>query len=1025
MRKSTIEDPQMVGINVEPSRSYFIPYHNAETASVGERGLSNRFRLLNGNWKCYYAQVPWQVPDGFASEHYDDTDWEWIAVPGHWQLQGYGQPHYTNKPYPFPADPPHVPDDNPTGCYRRPFQLPNEWLGQRIFLRFEGVDSAFHVWINGQYVGYSQGSRLPSEFDVTTYVHGGSNVLAVQVFQWSAGSYLEDQDMWWLSGIFRDVYLLARPHVHIRDVSVVASVKDGNVGYIEVDAYVRNQDDNAAEGQILLTVLDEDGNKKDIQEKFLVPASAESIVRMSVELPRVLLWSPESPDLYRVMLTLISSDGSVREVVSQNTGFRTIEFRDGLMYINNVAVKFKGVNRHEFHPRYGRALPMDAMITDVLLMKQYNINAVRTSHYPPDPRFLDLCDKYGLWVVDEADLECHGMEVAGNWHLLSDDPEWERMYVNRMERMVERDKNHPSVVMWSLGNEAGYGRNHVAMARWTRLRDPRRPIHYERDLYAETADVYSTMYTSVPELDELGKKGDLPKPHILCEYAHAMGNGPGGLAEYWDVIYRYPRLQGGFIWEWLDHGIEVSDGRTVRYAYGGDFGDYPNDGHFVIDGLLFPDRTPSPALAMVKKVLEPVRIINNPVDPRKIVVENRFHYIPTKDLYLAWKYCVNDQPLDSGMMLLGAIEPGSTAEFMLPIASMDRTGYIEVSVRTGKAFPWADIGYEIAWAQWPVFENTKVVVPTTDSLTTDIRATEITVAGNDWVMVIDRYTGLLKKWCFAGISLLEEGPKFNVWRAPTDNDVLFLEQWKSYGLDRLQTRVDAVEIVDQSGQQFSWLVKARLAPPALSWGFDMTYRYQVDAWGEMLLTVEAVPTGQGPEVLPRWGIKLVLPATLSEVEWEGLGPEESYVDSFQGQRLGVFRKPADELLTPYVFPQENGNHFNTRWVCVTNNLGIGLMAVAVTELEFSVLPFDVAAIEQATHRDELEPSGSIIWHLDWRQQGLGSASCGPGPLPQHLLYNQLTRWSIRIMPVMTSAISPAFLSRVEHRGGRDERHAHS
>ncbi|MCY0898947.1 MAG: DUF4981 domain-containing protein [Firmicutes bacterium] len=1018
MKVTDIENPQLTGINVEPPRSYFIPYHDVASAILGERGLSTRFKLLNGQWKFYYALSPIHIPDSFVMPDFDDAGWDTIRVPGHWQLQGFGHPHYTNKNYPFPADPPHVPNENPTGCYRRPFTIPAHWKGDNIFLRFEGVDSAFHVWVNGTYVGYSQGSRLPSEFNITNAVTAGVNTLAVKVFQWSVGSYIEDQDMWWLSGIFRDVYLLARPQAYVQDVALrthTSVSSDGTQGTVQVEVTIRTPEAVDHSGIVEILFMDS-GSPEPLQQQALPFHGRDGqSVTSELTLPRIQLWSPESPYLYRLLVVLKSADGQILEVIPQNVGFRSIELRDGLLYINAVPVKFKGVNRHEFHPEVGRALPLETMIDDIILMKRHNINAVRTSHYPPDPRFLDLCDKYGLWVLDEADLECHGMQTAGNWDQLSDDPTWQAMYLNRMERMVERDKNHPSVIMWSLGNESGYGCNHVAMAHWARGRDPSRPIHYEGDRKAETADVYSTMYTPVDVLARLGQQTDLPKPHILCEYAHAMGNGPGSLVEYWDVIYRYPRLQGAFVWEWIDHGISVRVNHRQRYAYGGDFGDEPNDGHFVIDGLLFPDRTPSPALTMLKKVLEPIQLLPDHADPRLVSVHNRFHYVHTDNIQLYWKHTVDGTVQESGVVSLPSIPPGGEAHVRIPVKQYHDQGILELSARMEKATTWAEAGHEIAWAQTTPKSADTISLALPDILSIGHQPSAVIVSSNDWVMTIDRETGSLRSWTLHGIPLIEQGPTFTVWRAPTDNDKIFVERWKSLGVDKLKSRVDDVQWVSETAQKLSWQVRTRFAPPSLAWGLVIVYHYELTAAGELRLTVNSTPVGAGPEVLPRWGVKWFLPSGMTHVVWCGLGPGESYIDSARGQRRGIFRSTVDRLLTPYVYPQENGNHYGTQWVAVTDAWGHGLLAIAQDSLEFSALPVDEADLEKAQHRDELTPGDHTVWHLDYRQQGLGSASCGPGPLPEHLLLNEPIQWSVRLIAVETASVSPQVAARLHYR----------
>ena len=578
------ENLKVLHRNRMPDRAYYIPYHDVDSALVGQPGASRYFKLLNGIWKFSYSQTPAESPEGFYREDYDVSAWDDIEVPLSWQLAGYGRPHYTNVIYPFPVDPPRTPTENPTGCYRRDFYIPEDWEGHRICLRFEGVDSAFHVWVNGREVGYSQGSRLPSEFDITRLVRTGRNSVSVRVYQWCDGSYIEDQDMWWLSGIFRDVYLIARPKLHLYDFFIKTQLdEEYRDAVLNIKAFFNNYSKCEASGyRMEIDLLDAQGSSV-LQQPWScdisVPGGDQKTLEVEIPVSNPEKWSAEYPYLYKLLFIIKDDQGQVQEVIPSRVGFRNIELRDGNFLVNGVPIMIKGVNRHDHHPDLGRAVPLEAMIKDVILMKRHNINTVRTSHYPNDPRFYDLCDEYGLYVIDEADLECHGFTVIDDLNQLSDNPEWQDAYVERMVRMVERDKNHPSIIMWSLGNESGFGCNHEAMAAKAREIDPTRLIHYEgetssifdkEDLEPKAADVYSTMYTSVEKMAEVGQMTSMKRPHILCEYAHAMGNGPGGLKEYWDVFYKYKRLQGGCVWEWLDHGIRQKPltGRNILLMAG-------------------------------------------------------------------------------------------------------------------------------------------------------------------------------------------------------------------------------------------------------------------------------------------------------------------------------------------------------------------------------------------------------------------------------------------------------------------------
>ena len=633
------ENLQVLQRNREPAHATLLPYADAAGALSGERGASPYFKLLNGHWHFCYVPTPVEAPEHFESERFDASGWDSISVPSNWQMLGYGRPNYTNVRYPFPVDPPRVPQDNSCGLYRRTFALPEGWDGKEVFLEFEGVNSAFYVWLNGQMVGYSQGAHVPAEFRLTPYVRSGANLLVVQVFQWSDGAYLEDQDMWRLNGIFRDVYLFATPSVHMRDVRVGAELDETYTdAVLNVSVALRNYGSSALGGlikalhelkggasagyRVSARLLDAAGAavvEGEIGESISLDAGAEATLAASFSVKAPAKWSAEEPNLYTLLLTLADPAGSVQEVVRVNVGFRKVEIKQGVFYFNGVPIKLQGVNRHDTHPDLGHAVSLESMIHDVVLMKQHNINTVRTSHYPNDPRWLDLCDRYGLYVVDEADLECHGFGTVGDQDQISEDPAWEAAYLDRAIRMVERDKNHPCVIMWSLGNESGYGRNHVAMADWIHKFDPSLPVHYEGATgwgnrangkpFAGVVDVYSTMYPTVERIINEGQQTDNPLPFFMCEYAHAMGNGPGNLKEYWDAIRAYPRLMGGCVWEWVDHSVRqrTEDGEEW-WAYGGDFNDHPNDGNFCVDGLCWPDRTPYPGLIEYKKILEPVHV---------------------------------------------------------------------------------------------------------------------------------------------------------------------------------------------------------------------------------------------------------------------------------------------------------------------------------------------------------------------------------------------------------------------------------
>ncbi len=790
------ENHHLLQRNRLPGRARFRAYPTEEEARSGS---DSPWQLsLNGQWRFHYARTPVEAPADYAAEAWDDSEWNDLPVPSCWQLHGYGRPHYTNIRYPFVIDPPRVPSENPTGSYRRTFFVPETWSsGQRMVLRFDGVDSAFELYVNGQYIGFSKGSRVPAEFDVTGPIRPGqTNLVAVRVWQWSDGSYLEDQDMWWLSGIFRDVTLTAEPPVALWDLRVEPGLHPGNANAtLRVEAALQTTGAQEHPCRLEMTLLDPDGGPvagvsagaADIRIKGGEPVRAT----LSAEVPAPRLWSADAPHLYTALLTLRDEQGRVIEAVPQKVGFRRVELRDGRMLINGKAIKLRGVNRHEHHPDLGRTVPQKAMLQDVLLMKRHNINTVRTSHYPPHPDFLDLCDEYGLYVIDEADLECHGLGYAAKPFFLSSDPEWEAAYVDRVARMVERDRNHPSIIMWSLGNESGFGTNHEAMAAWCRENDPSRLIHYEGDRHGKVADVISQMYTGLDQVIAFGQgEGDIgedtkwsskirleayrDKPFFLCEYAHAMGNGPGSLKDYWDAIWRYDRLQGGCVWEWIDHGLRKTtpDGRSY-FAYGGDFGDEPNDGNFVCDGLIFPDRTPSPGLLEYKKVLEPVRVEAVDLIPGggvcRLRVENRYDFVGLDALRLSWALTEDGRTVGSGDLPTPQIAPGESALIEVPCPSPrplpGAVYHLLVRFTLTGAASWADAGHEVAWAQ---FELPAPPAPPSSRALPPVHCREegtlLHVTGSDFALVFDRARGVLDRWSIAGTPLVIAGPQLSLAR---------------------------------------------------------------------------------------------------------------------------------------------------------------------------------------------------------------------------------------------------------------------
>ncbi|MFD5815863.1 glycoside hydrolase family 2 TIM barrel-domain containing protein [Streptomyces sp. NPDC127038] len=926
--------------NVSPGSGALPP--RAWYAASDARTLS-----LNGDWSFRLSPTADAEDDSFAAEGFEPRGWAEVQVPGHWVMQGHGSPAYTNQRYPFPVDPPRVPTENPTGDHLRRFGLPPDWPADGgTLLRFDGVESCARVWLNGTELGEFKGSRLPHEFAVGRLLRPGGNVLAVRVHQWSAGSYLEDQDQWWLPGIFRDVTLLHRPPGSVRDFFVHASYDHHRgLGTLRVDSDV--------DGRVLVPALDIDTG-----------------TGTPVTVP-VRPWTAETPRLYDGELVT----GSER--VPLRVGFRTVALRDGLIEVNGRAVLFRGVNRHEWHPEKGRALDPETMLADVLLMKRHNINAVRTSHYPPHPAFLDLCDTHGLWVVDECDLETHGFTEQAWRDNPVDDDRWTPALLDRAARTVERDKNHPSVVLWSLGNEAGTGRGLTAMAAWIRARDGSRLIHYEGDHDCRDTDVYSRMYADHAEVERIGRRqdgGSLKRrrlPFILCEYAHAMGNGPGGLADYQRLFTSYERLQGGFVWEWIDHG--VADERH-GYAYGGDFGEELHDGNFVCDGLLFPDRTPSPGLVEYKKVIEPVRIDGSGPDGT-VRVTNGYDFADLSHLAFAWSYEVDGESVASGPLVVPALAPGESAELRLPAPPVDPRGAgarWTVRATLAEGTGWAERGHVVAWTQLRAAEPERPGF--TPSAVPLLTGRTVTLGPGTF----DARTGALLAVGGTGVT----GPRLDVWRAPTDNDNGAPWQpdarhgplWRALGLHRMRHRLDAVE---PGGNSLA--VRTRVAPAARELALRTVYRWTSDGT-RLRLTVSVTPEGRWTLPLPRLGVRLGLAGSADRVSWLGGGPGEGYPDTRSACMDGRWESTVDALQTPYVRPQENGARPDVRRA----EIG-GLRIEGDPAFWFTARRWTTEQLDAADHRTELRPGDTVWVNLDHGQQGIGSQSCGPGALPRYQL----------------------------------------
>ncbi|HIT89579.1 MAG TPA: DUF4981 domain-containing protein, partial [Candidatus Merdenecus merdavium] len=855
---------------------------------------------LNGDWKFLYVDAPELSPEGFMNPGMGDS-WGTIDVPSVWQLRGYDKMHYTDVWYLFPIRPPFVPTENPTGIYKKVITLEKEWLDQDTILKFHGVDSAYDVWVNGRYVGYSKVSRLTSEFDITAHVVEGKNDITVRVYKWSDGTYLEDQDMWWLSGIFRDVELRKEPKNGIFDCSVIGDLDDCYENGLLKAKITTKQD--ITQGTWILSYYG-----KEISKGEFTTENSKAIIETVVE--QAHLWTAETPHLYDLLVK--TKDHSIKIRV----GFRKVEIKGKNFTINNQVILLNGVNHHDYHPKEGRSVTYDVLKADVLLMKQYNINAVRCSHYPANECFYDLCDEYGLYVIDEADLECHGFEWVENYEWITDHPEWKESYVDRSVRMVQKNRNHPSIIMWSMGNESSFGCNFKSAAWAIRELDPTRLIHYEGDFESEVTDVYSTMYTRLSRLKEIAEykiKGD--KPHVMCEYGHAMGNGPGGLKAYQDMYRNYPRLQGGFIWEWYDHGIYTKEDGHEYYKYGGNFGDSPTNGNFCIDGLLMPDRTPSPALKEYKQIIAPVEIAKVEGSFQEIEIINHYDFLDLSHLTMRWSIVENSREIETGMMEDIRVLPHDSKKIEIPFSIFDpqpnKDYYINIWMIYKEDTNFAKEGHEVSKVQIPLEIHCLKLEkrPVGETLKVQEREGILSIENDQLRVRFHTIFGTLISLESEGQTYISEGPKMTVYRPTIDNDMYKKDDWmnkyfihkSSEQLEYFKYEASDERVIVTFGKYFGCMNQ--------SWGFQCNYEYNIYSCGQVKINIQGKTVQGGalePPFLPRIGVILKAHKGLQKVTWYGMGPGESYIDSQAASVMGVYDSTVDGMGTPYVFPQENG-----------------------------------------------------------------------------------------------------------------------
>ena len=993
--------------NTMPARAYYIPASKRMDNLVEHREESDRMQLLNGTWKFQYFTSIYNIKDSFFEKNYDTENFDEIQVPSVWQMAGYDTHQYTNIRYPFPFDPPYVPQDIPCGAYVHNFEYSRDEKASKAFLNFEGVDSCFYVWINGSYVGYSQVSHMTSEFDVTDVLQDGTNTVAVLVMKWCDGSYLEDQDKFRMSGIFRDVYILKRPkqaisdyHIKTRIEDMLAKVEIEMKFYSPLNVKISIEDRNGA--VVALGSIAEEGTA------VLEIASPE-------------LWNTENPYLYKLILE------TENEVIVDHIALRKIEIKDQVIYLNGQKIKFRGVNRHDSDPVTGFTINLEQITTDLTLMKQHNFNAIRSSHYPNAPFFYEMCDKYGFMVIDEADIEAHGPFMIyrkedtdynrfKRWNeKIADDPVWEEAIVDRVKLMVERDKNRFCIVMWSMGNESAYGCNFEKALEWTKNFDPDRITQYESARYRNydetydysNLDVYSRMYPALSEIQEyLDKDGS--KPFLLVEYCHSMGNGPGDFEDYFQMIQDNDKMCGGFVWEWCDHAIAhgtAENGKTI-YAYGGDHGEEIHDGNFCMDGLVYPDRTVHTGLLEYKNVYRPVRVVSYDKESGELVLHNYMDFDDLKD-YVKISYELTQDGLVISKGILSEFSVASHGEGKTNLKiSVPENGkcYLKLIYYLKKEMPLLEENHILGFdeievsqkdAKCQLAEKWLEKTATDSELQVNEDDTQIHIKGREFAYTIDRRTALFTEMKFAGREYLNHPMELNIWRAPTDNDMYIKAEWKKAHYDKAYTRAYTTEVV-QGKHGVKIVSHASVVAETVQKILDVTITWKIDASGKIDADIEATKDGEFPD-LPRFGVRMFLDKKLSDARYFGMGPQESYRDKHQAASHGLYRANVRDLHEDYIRPQENGSHYDCGYVEL-NNSRYGIVASAEKAFSFNASYYTQEELEKKTHNYELIESDSVVFCVDYALNGIGSNSCGPVVLEQYRFDDVLFRFQFTLIP---------------------------
>ena len=1001
------EDLSVLHENTMPARAYFIPASKRMDNLVEHREESDRMQLLNGTWKFQYFNSIYDVQEPFFEKDYDTENFDEIQVPSVWQMAGYDTHQYTNIRYPFPFDPPYVPQDIPCGTYAHTFVYHKDENAPKAFLNFEGVDSCFYVWINGSYVGYSQVSHMTSEFDITDLLRDGENSIAVLVMKWCDGSYLEDQDKFRMSGIFRDVYILKRPkqaisdyHIKTRIEDMLAKVEIEMKFYSPLNVKISIEDRNGA--VVALGSIAEEGTA------VLEIASPE-------------LWNTENPYLYKLILE------TENEVIVDHIALRKIEIKDQVIYLNGQKIKFRGVNRHDSDPVTGFTINLEQITTDLTLMKQHNFNAIRSSHYPNAPFFYEMCDKYGFMVIDEADIEAHGPFMIyrkedtdynrfKRWNeKIADDPVWEEAIVDRVKLMVERDKNRFCIVMWSMGNESAYGCNFEKALEWTKNFDPDRITQYESARYRNydetydysNLDVYSRMYPALSEIQEyLDKDGS--KPFLLVEYCHSMGNGPGDFEDYFQMIQDNDKMCGGFVWEWCDHAIAhgtAENGKTI-YAYGGDHGEEIHDGNFCMDGLVYPDRTVHTGLLEYKNVYRPARVISYDKESGELVLHNYMDFDDLKDyVKISYELTQDGLVISKGKLPEVSAAPHSEGKINLKI-NVPESGkcYLKFIYHLKKELPLLDEDHILGFDEIEVSQKDAkcqlaekwVEKTVTDSeLQVSEDDTQIHIKGREFAYTIDRRTALFTEMKFAGREYLNHPMELNIWRAPTDNDMYIKSEWKKAHYDKAYTRAYTTEVV-QGKHGVKITSHASVVAETVQKILDVTITWKIEAAGKIDADIAVTKDDEFPD-LPRFGVRMFLDKKLSAVRYFGMGPQESYCDKHQAASHGLYRADVGDLHEDYIRPQENGSHYDCEYVEL-NNSRYGIVASAEKAFSFNASYYTQEELEKKTHNYELTESDSVVFCVDYALNGIGSNSCGPVVLEQYRFDDVLFRFQFTLIP---------------------------